>query len=436
MTRPKQTQTCHFGINRSKAAAILTMAFALAVAMASPAQAQTFKVLYNFAGAQDGEYPWAGLTMDGAGNLYGTAVAGGNLGSNCPYNGCGTVFKLSHKGSGWVFAPLYLFQGGYDGLGPGARVIFGNDGALYGTTTEGGNTCYNDTTCGTVFRLAPSATACKTVLCPWNETVIYRFNGGSDGYQPQGDLTLDQAGNLYGTTQIGGIPGCSGYSCGTVFELTPSGGGWTESVLYRFKDYDDGYFPYSGVIPDREGNLYGTTQGSNGTAFQLAPSGSSWTKTILHNFSYSDGVIPNGLLFDSAGNLYGTTTAYGVGDAGTAYELTPSGGSWNFDVLYAFAGTGGADGPYAAVIMDPAGNLYGTTAGAGAYGYGSVFKLTPGDGGWTYTSLHDFTGGTDGRSPRSSLVLDASGNLYGTALEGGTGKCDIWGCGVIFEITP
>jgi len=429
------------------ATALLAMAIVFATLLAQSAQAQTYQVLYNFTGGQDGEYPWAGLTMDGAGNLYGTAAEGGYTGGSCGslYSGCGTVFKLSHKNSGWVFAPLYSFQGGYDGIGPYARVIFGRDGALYGTTAEGGNSCYSGT-CGTVFRLAPPATACRTALCPWNETVIYRFVGGSDGYQPEGDLTLDQAGNLYGTTQIGGIPGCSGYSCGTVFELAPSGGGWTESVLYRFTGYDDGYWPYSGVILDKTGNIYGTTSdgGSKsgggspqGTAFQLVPSGSGWTKNILHTFAFSsDGIIPNGMIFDGSGNLYGTTTAEGNGNGGTVFELTPSNGAWTFNVLYPFTGDGGADGPWGAVTMDAAGNLYGTTRSTGAYGHGAVFKLTPTETGWTYTSLHDFTGGADGGWPKSSLIFDANGNIYGTASVGGTGQCDIWGCGVVFEITP
>ena len=165
-----------------------------------PAQAQTFKVIYNFTGGQDGGAPGAGLTMDRAGNLYGTATGGGSSGN-------GTVFKLSHKGSGkgsgWVLAPLYSFQGGNDGATPIARVIFGPDGSLYGTTTYGGiQGCrFGYDTCGTVFKLQPPPVACKTALCPWTETVLYRFTGGSDGGHPQnGDLLFDQSGTLYGTT--------------------------------------------------------------------------------------------------------------------------------------------------------------------------------------------------------------------------------------------
>jgi uncharacterized repeat protein (TIGR03803 family) len=276
--------------------------------------------------------------------------------------------------------------------------------------------------------------------------VLYRFAGGADGDTPEGDLIFDQAGNLYGTTQTGGIPGCSGYSCGTVFELTASNGGWTESILYKFTGYSDGYWPYSGVILDKTGNLYGTTSDGGdksggglpqGTAFQLMPAGSGWTKNILFTFAFwNDGAIPNGMIFDSAGNLYGTTTAEGDGDGGTVYELTPSNGNWAFSVSYAFTGSGGADGPYNGLTMDAAGNLYGTTVKTGAYGYGAVFKLTPSDSGWTYTSLHDFTGGADGAWPKSSLIFDPNGNIYGTASVGGTGQCNTWGCGVVWEITP
>ena len=254
-----------------------------------PAQAQTFKVIHTFTGGADGAWPYAGLTMDRAGNLYGTAQAGGggNLrSSGCGGSGCGTVFKLVPRGSGWVFTTLYSFQGGSDGAVPTARVIFGPDGSLYGTTSVGGAGY------GTVFKLQPPLVACKSALCPWTETVLYRFTGGSDGANPGGgDLIFDKAGNLYGTAQYGGYEGgsCSETGgCGVVFELTPSSSGWIYSVIHRFTGGADGGYPYSGVISDNAGNLYGTAGGGGssggGTVYELIPSGSGWQEKTLCSF--------------------------------------------------------------------------------------------------------------------------------------------------------
>ena len=415
------------------ALAIATV-FALTVVLTQSAQAQTFKVIHTFTGGADGRGPYAGLTADAAGNFYGTT--GG-------YGTGGTAFKLSKKGSGWVFNPLYAFRGGSDGAYPTARVIFGPDGSLYGTTVEGGvNGCFNG--CGTVFNLKPPATACKTALCPWTETVLYRFTGGSDGGQPSGvDLTFDQLGNIYGTTGAGGYQGgdCSASGgCGVVFELTPSNGGWTESVIYTFTGGSDGASPAAGVIFDQAGNLYGTTwtggnpgcfAGGCGTVFELTPSGSGWVVKVLYSFQGgSDGGDPNaGLMFDGSGNLYGTTTTGGLDNDGTVFELTPSGGGWTFDPLYSFTGIWGSSG---SLVMDASGNLYGTTTDGGAYGYGSVFKLTPSGGSWTYTSLHDFPWYKDGGTLYGNVIFDASGNLYGTASAGGLDT----GYGTVWEITP
>jgi len=274
--------------------------------------------------------------------------------------------------------------------------------------------------------------------------VLYCFLGGTDGANPSGDLIFDRAGSLYGTTQYGGahtildlcVPG-GPVTCGTVYELTPSNGGWTESVLYRFLPEADGNQPRGGVIFDNAGNLYGTTAyffpgDFLGTVFQLTLSGSGWTETILFAFPALQGpygLIPvAGLIFDNSGNLYGTTTTDGPGGGGTAFELTPSGGSWSISLLYSFTSN---NGPYASLLIDAAGDLYGTTVGDGLYQEGSVFKLTPSSGGYSYTSLHDFTGGNDGGLPYSSLVMDADGNLYGTTSRGGTN-----GAGVVFQVSP
>ena len=409
-------------VSRS-ATAMLTIAamFALTVVLTQPAQAQTFKVIHTFTGGGDGANPYAGLTMDQAGNLYGTASLGGGSGN-------GTVFRVSKKGSGWVFTPLYSFQGPPDGANPEARVVFGPDGILYGTTSFGGG-CGG---CGTVFTLKPYPTACTTALCGWQETVLYSFKGGSDGMNPTlGDLIFDKAGNLYGTTSGGGA-----YGHGTVFELVPSQGGWTERVLYSFTGGSDGSQPFGGPIFDNAGNLYGTTiRGGTygwGTVYELTPSGSGWTVNVLYTFQgKNDGSYPfGGLVFDQSGNLYGDNWYAGQYVGGTVFKLAPSNGSWTYSVVYSLSGSGNR-GPAASLVMGGAGNLYGTTLNDGPYGSGNVFRLTPSGGGWTYTPLYDFTGGNDGGEPICNVTFDANGNLYGTTYYGGA-----HGYGVIWEITP
>jgi uncharacterized repeat protein (TIGR03803 family) len=323
---------------------------------------------------------------------------------------------------------LFTFNG-TDGNVPESGVVFGPDGALYGTTTYGGSGGV-----GVVYSLRPAATACKTALCPWTETVLYQFTGGNDGGGPSG-LTCDYAGNLYGTT-----PGGGAFGGGTVFKLTPSNGGWTESVLYSFSGGNDGAEPDSGVILDQAGNLYGTTfaggtgHGSGcyyqgcGTVYQLTPSGSGWKENTLYAFQGgADGYGPaGGLIFDRSGSLYGTTTNGGGGGDGTVFELSPAGGgSWTFTLLY------GEVGSSASLTMDGAGSLYGTITGFWVDGdYGSVFKLTPSGGGWIYTTLHYF-GGNSGENPFGGVALDANGNLYGTTSGGGA-----YDNGVVWEITP
>ncbi len=393
----------------------LALAIALTVSVGQSAQAQTYKVLYSFTGGHDGASPEAGLTIDRGGNLYGTTNGGGV--------GYGAVFKLARKNSNWIFNTLYSFAGGIDGAGTYSRVVFGPDGSLYGATfgSDGGF--------GTVFKLQPPLTACKSALCPWAETVLYRFTGSRDGANPEGDLAFDQAGNLYGVT-LGG-----GYGFGVVYELTLSNGGWTQSLLHLFERGEDGVFPAAGLIFDSSGNLYGTTAYGSahglGVLFQLTPSGSGWIENLLYAFQGgTDGGVPvAGLIADESGSFYGATTQNGTGSGGTAFELTPSNGNWSFTLLYSFAGSAGC-GPQASLALDHAGSLYGTTLCDGANRQGSVFKLTPSKGTWTYTSLHDFAG-TDGAFPVSNLVFDENGNLYGTASEGGAN-----GYGVVFEITP
>jgi uncharacterized repeat protein (TIGR03803 family) len=412
--------------------AALAVAIVMIVA-ATQAQAQTFTVLHTFTGGNDGGYPGGGgLTPDSVGNFYGTAAYGGSANA-------GTVFKMTRHGSDWIFSPLYSFQGGTDGNAPDTSVVFGPGGSLYGTTFYGGNSGCGQSGCGTVFKLTPPATICKSTLCPWTETVLHRFQGGSDGAAPAfAQPIFDRAGNMYGTTSG------SGGAHANVYELSPSQGGWTYNILYTFTNGFDGGLCLNGVIFDQSGNLYGTTAlfgYGYGTVFELTPSGSGWSFNLLHTFTNGSdgGESMSALIFDQSGNLYGTTHQGGQGNSGTAFEMTTSNGSWTLSTLYAF--TGSFDqGPDNSLVMDTAGNLYGTTEGDGQYGYGSVYKLTPSGGGWTYTTLHDFTGGDDGFWPYSKLTVDASGNVYGMTEMGGTrGLCPSggsYGCGVVFEITP
>ncbi len=406
-----------------------------------PASAQNFTVLHSFTGGADGAHPYAGLTMDRAGNFYGTAFSGGLMNNYCStyYDvGCGTVFKLAHSGSGWTLTPIYSFQGqtANDGNFPQARVIFGPDGALYGTTAVGGVDVQNctDLICGgTVFRLMPPATACKSVLCPWTETVLHTFLGALDGAgSGYGDVVFDHAGNLYGVTKYGGGGLCNDWTCGAAYKLTPAHGQWTETVLYHFGDGgDQGFWPQSGLILDAAGNLYGTT-GWFSSVYQLNPDTLAEKALIVFDYQSQGDEAIGGVIFDQAGNLFGTTSTAGPNGGGTVFELSPSGSSWTFNLLYAPA-TNGMQNQYgstANLAMDAAGNLYGITYNYGQQNLGNVFKLTHSGSGWTYASLHDFSG-ADGANPWGQVILDAAGNVYGTTTNGGSS-----GNGVVFEITP
>jgi uncharacterized repeat protein (TIGR03803 family) len=336
---------------------------------------------------------------------------------------------------------------GQDGFHPWAGLIFDAAGNLYGTTERGGT---HDV--GTVFKLSPNADG------SWTETILHSFAyDGIDGYDLQGSLILDSAGNIYGTTAEGGLGQCTNpfgvvIGCGTVFKLEPSSGGsYIEHILYNFKTTgDDGFFPVSGLIFDEAGNLYGTTEGSflsYGTVFELSPSaGGVWKENILWRFNKTDGEEPRaGLIFDSAGNLYGTTQFGGAHSYGTVYELSPSSnGTWTETVLHSFnLTTTELAYPEANLIFDAAGNLYSTTSYGTLIGGGGVFELSPSSGGtWTETILYAFddVNGSDGYNSWSPLIFDASGNLYGTTGDGGTGQCKeesiVIGCGVIFKLTP
>jgi uncharacterized repeat protein (TIGR03803 family) len=329
-------------------------------------------ILHNFnPHIKDGSYPLAGVIFDASGNLYGTTSVGGLYQQ-------GTVFELTAKaGGGWTETILHSFSnGGRDGAGPAASLIFDAAGNLYGTTQEGG-----DSSCGAVFELKPHAGG------GWGEEILHRFSlDGKDGCTPLAHLIFDEAGNLYGTTKAGGF-----FRAGTVFELMPkAGGAWTEKRLEFFNSSGRyGYNPVASLIFDAVGNLYGTTEtgghakykGGHGTVFSLTPAVHGvWAENVLHWFNENNGGAPVAdLIFDSLGNLYGTTSQGGDHLAGTVFKLAPqTGGGWTGKILHEF-NNNGKDGsnPSAGLILDSDGNLYGTTADGGAFGAGTVFEITP-----------------------------------------------------------
>ncbi len=395
------------------ALALLVLTFAAAAGV----HAQTYSVLYTFTGGMDGANPFAGLMRDKAGNLYGTTLLGGA-------SNAGTVFKLDGTGTETV---LYTFTAGTDGALPYASLVMDKAGNLYGTTAGYGAYGY-----GTVFKLDTTG----------KETTLHGFAGGTDGGLPFAGLVRDKQGNLYGTAVTGGDLSCNTgliKGCGVVFKIDTTG---TYSVLYAFAGGTDGANPYGRLTMDAQRNLYGTTfsggASNAGTVFKLGTTG---TKSVLYSFSGGmDGANPfAGLIRNRQGNLYGTTQ-YG-GDltcnapygCGTVFKLNTKGRE---TVLHRFAG-GAHDGatPYASLVMDKAGNLYGTTIFGGASNAGTVFEL---DRTGTETLSYTFTGGADGATPYASLVMDKAGNLYGTTELGGDLSCGgtISSCGVVFVLVP
>jgi len=385
----------------------LTLCLALAP---NASQSGTYRVLHAFdPNGSDGESP-IGLIRDSQGNLFGTTFSSGG---DTP----GAIFKIAPDGTETV---LHIFGGGPDdGAFPGAGLILDASGNLYGTTTDGG---------------AEGGGGVFVFTAGGEEKLLYSFCWKTecrDGSDPSSALMRDNAGNFYGTTTSGGA-----HRVGTVFKLAPDG---TETVLHAFSGRADGSQPYGTPIMDRKGNLYGTTAGGGGgdrlgTVFKLTPEGK---EKLLHIFAGgSDGARPQGgVIADRNGNLYGTTL-YGGGGAcaqslvtgcGTVFELHRDGTE---TVLHAFAG--GTDGsyPYAGLILDGDGNLYGTTSGGGTgtgcnEGCGTIFKIAP-DG--TETVLHTFTSAT-GATPYGGVIRDKKGNLYGAASAGGA-----FGAGVVFEL--
>jgi uncharacterized repeat protein (TIGR03803 family) len=378
-------------------------------------------VLYSFTNTSDGEKPSSTLVADAAGNLFGTAMGG-------------TIFELSPSAGGWTFQVLYTFPSDGDNSLPGGRLVLDNGGSLYGVTATGGIPC----NCGTVYKV-------QNVLGTWTKTEIYTFAGGTDGYSPVAGLTFDKAGNLYGVTGFGGGSAVCGLGCGTVFKLSPNGDGtWSEKVLHAFNG-KDGAFPQAGLTFDVAGNLYGTTQdgGKAGVAFRLTPgAGGVWTESVISAFPAIVGypgssVLQANLILDQAGNLYGTTSWGGTADMGTVFKLAlGSNERWQKTTLHSFTTSDGAF-PGGKFAFDSAGNLYGTTSAGGTYDNGFVFKLAPHlRGTWTKTVLYNFKATRSGTLP-GDLIFDNAGSLYGVANRGGNLSCNQGlGCGFIYKLTP
>jgi uncharacterized repeat protein (TIGR03803 family) len=396
--------------------------------------------LHSF-GGPDGAGPLYSVTVDKTGALYGTTVLGGEVGG-------GSVFKLTPKKSGYSESVLYSFQGGADGQAPFGGLVADDKGALYGVTLEGGNSeCFAG--CGTVFKLTPKESG-------YTKSTIYSFGPGVDASMPLGTLVLDKKGALYGVTQYGGDR-----NDGAVFKLTPSRSGYQETVIYSFRGGADGNFPQAGLAIDKQGALYGTTfyggsgtcDGGCGTVFKLTPSGSGYDETILYIFKdWVDGSYPFAAvtLDESTGTIYGTTWWGGTHTDGNVFKLTPSGSGYDKSTLYSFNhdGHGGTNGvePEAQLLLRPDGALYGTDfiggGGCSGIGCGAVFELKPSASGYSFRYLYNFRQPLNGAEPEfSGLIADTKGALYGTTRSGGSktncsdgGPGGALGCGTVFKL--
>ncbi|MFZ0319285.1 MAG: choice-of-anchor tandem repeat GloVer-containing protein [Candidatus Sulfotelmatobacter sp.] len=410
---------------------VVAVIFAALLPFSPSASAATETILHSFQPTLHGQYPNGGLISDSAGNLYGVTQYGG------AYD-YGAVYMLSPNAHGaWTETLLYSFKGqtagSTDGWYPNGTLTFDSVGNLYGATTWGGNPGFGPGAVGTVFKLTKSNGK-------WIESVLWSFQqfNSNDGFNAQGGLIFDKSGNLYGTTRQGG----GADESGIIFRLSPSSHGkWKETILHVFNAAEEGYFPGDSLTIDASSNLYGTTTGNNGTVFKLANNGNdSWTLTTLYTFTVgADGANPSGgLIFDSAGNLDGTTSDGGTGTGcydgspcGTVFQLVPeSNGQWSEKVLYSFNGTDGA-APEGTLLLDQSGNLYGTTGGGGSLGFGTAFKLTYSSGQWNESVLWNFTGGSGGQNPQYGVIAGTAGQLYGasTYIYSSPGE------GTVFELT-
>ena len=414
----------------------LAVILVLAAVTTPSAQAQTFTVLHAFTDAPDGNLPNA-IIRDAKGNIYGTTAAGGILG--CANDGqaeCGTIFEVDTHGNETV---LYRFTGFSDGSGPVAAPVQDAAGNLYGTTEGNGAT----NSPSTVFKLDKSGQL----------TVLHTFDTGfANGGSADSPLVLDKEGNLYGTAPLGGDDQCgsNGNGCGIVFKVDTKG---KFSVIHTFTGpfNGDGWQPEGGLVIDHAGNLYGSTYlgGDRNCGFALGCGvvfkvDTSGKYTLLHRFTrLAEGRYPLGLIQDSAGNLYGWAASAGdlkcdFDGCGTIFEVVTSG---KFKVLYTFTQknyryrNSGFDVPH--LVRDKKGNLYGANQLDGAHNAGYLFELnTKGK----FTDLYDFPGAdtNDNGFDPQGFVLDQAGNFYGTMAGGGDIDCNIGehGCGTVFKLTP
>lgn len=396
-------------------ASSLCLLFAPMVSPAAHAQAKT---LFDFSSSAEGLVPYGGLIFDQAGNIYGTTHEGG-------LNNLGVVFQLVPQ-SGGIYSEqvLHDFSGAPDGYGPGgSNLTLGPSGTLYGTTPFGGSK--NE---GVAYLLSDASGS-------WQEQIIHTFGKvAGDGANPFGTLVKDAAGNLYGVTTYGGA-----FGSGTVYELKLSkAGGWGEKILHSFNNNgQDGTFPVGGLIFDAAGNLYGTTETGGlykgGTVFELVPQANgTWKEEILYNFhargtgDRGDASLPEAsMVMDASGNLYGTTASGGANDSGAVYRLSPqSGGGWKETVLYSVnTSVDGVFGPATGLTFDTAGNLYGTFEEGGTNFAGEAYVLRKqANGTWVKSTLYNFFDASgDPAFPGSSLTFGPDGNFYGTTTGGASG---------------
>jgi uncharacterized repeat protein (TIGR03803 family) len=398
----------------NKAAVLSVLALSLTTVTAT-----TTDVIFSFE-EDEGEYADTDLETDGAGNIYGTTVLGGDFGG-------GTVFQLSPTPNGWVHTTLYSFTGGADGGEPYKGVTLDRDGNLYGTAVTGGSgNCEGG--CGVVYKLTHSG-------AKWTYRVIHAFTGGDDGSGPGARVTVDHAGNIYGMAPTGGA-----YGLGTIYKIRQgSHGAPAFKVIHAFTGGADGATGSAGRMVIRDGHLYGAataggTYGS-GVVFELTPRGrGEWDFSTIYSFrGQPDGSFPYGaLLFDALGNIYGTTYYGGANGIGSVYQLSPQAmGEWKESVLYSFQEGSDGNSPISNLVFDNAGNLYGTTS-EGGLGSGTIFKLSPvGNGSWTETVVHAFEGPPDGGFSYNGMVVDAFGNFYGATVHGGTDDD-----GSVYKFTP
>lgn len=409
---------------RNKVALMMTAAAILCAPTSGEAAVKETN-LYAFSGGDDGGFPHGGVIADAKGNLYGVTSSGGA-------NHSGVVFELSPPRKGetaWTQTTLYAFTGGNDGGNPQAALMMDSAGNLYGTTYSGGANG-----AGVAFELTSNKHRHA-----WKYHALWTFTGGNDGGAPSGALTMDNAGNLYGTATQGGTG-----VVGAVFELSPPATGkkWTESVLYNFTGNNDGGEPMGNVLLGADGNIYGTTAGygefNNGVVYRLtAPvSGGSWGFSVLHAFQGgSDGEVPrDGLIQDASGMLYGATAGF-ANSYGNVFQMDTDGG--NYNVIYTITGGQGftGNGPWQTVSMGADGTIYGTTYADGQSSFGEVFQLMPQAGNqWAATVLYTFPGGAGGQYSYSNVLIDKMGRLYGTTY-GVAGQSGYYP-GTVWRIKP